>query len=54
MNWPRLKAASFKVLFREGLTIGNALTQIETEVPDLPEVQQLIQFVRASERGIGK
>jgi UDP-N-acetylglucosamine acyltransferase len=45
---------AFKVLFREGLTIGNALAQIEKEVPSLPEVQHLLQFVRASERGIGK
>ena len=45
---------AFKILFREGLTIGNALAQIEREVPALPEVEQLVRFVRASERGIGK
>ena len=45
---------AFKILFREGLTIGNALTKIEHELSGLPEVQQLIRFVRASERGIGK
>ena len=45
---------AFKILFREGLTIGNALTQIEQDVSPLPELQHLIQFVRASERGIGK
>jgi UDP-N-acetylglucosamine acyltransferase len=45
---------AFKILFREGLTIGNALAQIEREVPTAPEVRELIQFVRASERGIGK
>lgn len=45
---------AFRILFREGLTIGNALAQIEKEVPALPEVQQLVQFVRGSQRGIGK
>jgi UDP-N-acetylglucosamine acyltransferase len=45
---------AFKILFREGLTIGNALTQIESDISPLPELQHLIQFVRASERGIGK
>jgi UDP-N-acetylglucosamine acyltransferase len=45
---------AFKILFREGLTIGNALTQIEADISPLPEIQHLIQFVRASERGIGK
>jgi UDP-N-acetylglucosamine acyltransferase len=45
---------AFKILFREGLTIGNALARIEEELNALPEVQQLVTFVRASERGIGK
>lgn len=45
---------AFKILFREGMTIGNALTRIEQEVPRLAEVDELIQFVRTSDRGIGK
>ncbi len=45
---------AFRILFREGLTIGNALTRIEAENSSLPEIQHLIQFVRSSERGIGK
>jgi UDP-N-acetylglucosamine acyltransferase len=45
---------AFKILFREGLTVTNALAKIEKELPSLPEVQQLIQFIRTSERGIGK
>ncbi len=43
-----------KILFRQGLTTANALAQIEAEVPPLPEVLYLVQFVRASERGIVK
>jgi UDP-N-acetylglucosamine acyltransferase len=43
-----------RILFREGLTTPNALARIEQEVPPLPEVQYLVQFVRASERGITK
>lgn len=39
-------------LFREGLTITNALAQIEKDLPPLPEIQHLVAFVRASERGI--
>lgn len=46
--------AAYKLLFREGLTISNALTRIEQELPPLPELQHLVQFVRASERGISK
>lgn len=45
---------AFKILFREGLTISNALGRIEQEVPACPEVQHLIQFIRASSRGISK
>ncbi len=44
----------YKILFREGLTISNALVKIEKEVPPLPEVQHLLNFVRTSERGISK
>jgi UDP-N-acetylglucosamine acyltransferase len=47
-----LKSA-YKILFREGLTIPNALAKIEGE-SSLPEILHLIQFVRASERGISK
>jgi len=43
-----------KILFRDGLATPNALARIEQEVPSLPEVQYLVQFVRASERGITK
>jgi UDP-N-acetylglucosamine acyltransferase len=45
---------AYKILFREGLTIPNALTKIENELPKLPEVQHLVNFVRTSERGITK
>ena len=45
---------AFKILIREGLTISNALARIEAEVPKLPEILHLIQFVRTSSRGISK
>jgi UDP-N-acetylglucosamine acyltransferase len=45
---------AFKILFREGLTITNALARIEAELPKLPEILHLIQFVRTSSRGISK
>jgi UDP-N-acetylglucosamine acyltransferase len=45
---------AYKILFREGLTVPNALAKIEKELPPLPEVKHLIQFVRTSERGISK
>ncbi len=45
---------AYKILFREGLTIPNALTRIEKELPMSAELQHLAQFVRSSERGISK
>jgi UDP-N-acetylglucosamine acyltransferase len=45
---------AYRILFREGLTIPNALAKIERELPALPEVSHLVQFVRGSERGISK
>jgi UDP-N-acetylglucosamine acyltransferase len=45
---------AYKILFREGLTIPNALEKIENELPPVEEVKHLIQFVRASSRGISK
>lgn len=45
---------AYKILFREKLTIPNALTKIETDLPDLPEVKHLVEFIRKSERGISK
>ncbi len=45
---------AFKILFREGLTIPNALKRIEEELPQSPELLHLIQFIRRSERGISK
>ncbi len=43
-----------KILFRDGLTTPNALARIEQELPPVPEIQYLVQFVRSSERGITK
>jgi UDP-N-acetylglucosamine acyltransferase len=45
---------AYKILFREGLTVSNALERVEKELPPLPEIKHLVQFVRSSERGISK
>lgn len=45
---------AYKIIFREGLTVTNALARIESELPAVPEIQHLVQFIRASERGISK
>ncbi|HVV02289.1 MAG TPA: acyl-ACP--UDP-N-acetylglucosamine O-acyltransferase [Verrucomicrobiae bacterium] len=45
---------AFKLLFREGLTISNAIARVEQECGNLPEIEHLVRFVRSSERGISK
>jgi UDP-N-acetylglucosamine acyltransferase len=45
---------AYKILFREGLTIPNALAKIESTLPPVPELRRLMDFTRASERGISK
>jgi UDP-N-acetylglucosamine acyltransferase len=45
---------AYKILFREGLTISNALAKIAGDLPNIPEIQHLIRFVQTSERGISK
>jgi UDP-N-acetylglucosamine acyltransferase len=45
---------AFRWLFRENLSISNALARIESELPPLPELGHLVQFIRASDRGISK
>ena len=40
--WQAALRQAFKILFREGLTISNALARIEKELPPLPEVCPLV------------
>ncbi|MDB6111098.1 MAG: Acyl-[acyl-carrier-protein]--UDP-N-acetylglucosamine O-acyltransferase [Pedosphaera sp.] len=45
---------AYKILFREGLTIPNALARMEKELPPFPEIKHLAEFVRTSERGLSR
>ncbi len=45
---------AYKILFREGLIISNAIARIEADLPPVPEIQHLVQFARTSERGLSK
>jgi len=45
---------AFKILFREGLALPNAIARVEQEIPSFPEIQHLLQFCRSTERGITK
>ena len=43
---------AYKILFRSGLSTGNAIEQLERDFVDCPEVCLLAEFMRASQRGV--
>lgn len=45
---------AYKLLYREGLSTRQALDRIRAEIPDVPEIQHLLAFIEASQRGIVK
>jgi len=45
---------AYKILFREGLILRNAVAKVEKKLPRLEEIKHLVQFIRSSERGISK
>ena len=47
----RLKDA-YRILFRSGLTLNEAIKQIQQKITDSPEVNHLIEFIKKSKRGI--
>jgi UDP-N-acetylglucosamine acyltransferase len=45
---------AFKILFRGGLNMKNAIRRVQDEIPMLPEIQHLLEFIQKSKRGIGR
>lgn len=45
---------AYKTVFRSGLTLDNALSRLETELPSTPELRELIEFIRGSQRGLAR
>jgi UDP-N-acetylglucosamine acyltransferase len=43
---------AYRLLFRSDLNVTQAIERAQTEIEPLPEVQELIRFVEASERGV--
>jgi UDP-N-acetylglucosamine acyltransferase len=45
---------AFKILFRAGLNMKNAIRRVQDEIPPIPQVLHLIEFIQNSKRGIGR
>ena len=43
---------AYRIIFRIGLTLNEALERVKAEVELVPEVNDLIRFIKSSERGI--
>ena len=44
---------AFRILFRSGLPLRHAITEVRETLPLTSEVEYLLQFIEASKRGIG-
>lgn len=45
---------AFKILFRSGLSVRNAVAKIQEELPLTSSIQTLLRFLEGSERGISR
>lgn len=43
---------AYRILFRSGLIRSNAVERIEAELPETPEIRNLLEFIENSERGL--
>ena len=43
---------TYRILFRIGLTINEAIERVKAEVNMLPEVKAILDFIQSSQRGI--
>jgi len=45
---------AYRILFRDGLTVPEAVERIRGTLPPLPEVLHLAEFALSSERGLAR
>lgn len=43
---------AYNILFREKRTLADALKKIKTDMPNIPEVKHLVEFIEKNKRGI--
>jgi len=40
------------LIFRSNLNVSQAVERIKSDLPGIPEIQHLVEFIETSERGI--
>ncbi len=48
----RVLKDAYRIVYRENLTVSQALAKIKTDLPACPELDHFVSFIAASERGI--
>jgi UDP-N-acetylglucosamine acyltransferase len=43
---------AYRILFRSHLPLRKAIGKVQQEIPDLPEIRHLVEFLKNSKRGI--
>jgi UDP-N-acetylglucosamine acyltransferase len=43
---------AYRILFRSHLILNKAIEKVETDVPRLPEITHLLDFLKSSKRGV--
>jgi UDP-N-acetylglucosamine acyltransferase len=43
---------AYKIIYRKGLSLNDAIQQLQAMVADAPRVQLMLDFIQNSERGI--
>lgn len=43
---------TYRIIFRIGLTVHEALSRVRAEVDQIPEVKNFVEFIESSERGV--
>jgi len=50
----RIIRRAFKILFKSGLATSHAVEIVKSDLPQIPELGHLLEFIAKSERGIGR
>jgi len=50
----RIIRRAFKILFKSGLATSHAVEIVKSDLPQIPEIVHLLEFIAKSERGIGR
>lgn len=48
----RILKTAYKIIFRSDLNVSQAIEKIKTDLPMIPEIRHLVDFIQGSQRGI--